>query len=114
MNDADASRLRHMLDASRAVQKFVLGKTRDSLDTDQQIEFALEKAFEIIGEAAGKITQATREEYPQIAWKQMIGMRNILIHGYMDIDRDQVWKAVADAIPVLTAQLEKIIPPETP
>ncbi len=43
----------------------------------------------------------------------MIGMRNILIHGYMNIDLDQVWKTITEDIPPLIAELEKIIPPET-
>ncbi len=101
-----------MLDAARAAQAFAEGKIRSSLDTDQQFLFALYKAIEIIGEAASKITPTTRAEIPEIAWRDMIGMRNILIHGYFEIDLDQVWKAVVEDLPLLVAELEQIVPPE--
>ena len=103
-----------MLEAASDAQEFVSGKTRASLDTDRQFRYALRKALELIGEAASKITQETRSQYPQIAWQSMIGMRNILIHVYMHIDYDRVWQTASEDIPSLVAELEKIIPPENP
>lgn len=114
MNETDTERLRHMLDAARAAQRFVQGKTRASLDSDQLLEFGLRQALEIIGEAASKISSETREQNPQFAWKEMIGMRNVLIHGYMFVDLSRVWNAVTEDIPPLIAQLEAILPPENP
>lgn len=90
MNERDLVRLRHMLDAARVAHKAVQNETRASLDANQIVGFALQKAIEIIGEAAARVAQETREQYPQISWKNMIAMRNILIHAYFDVDLVQV------------------------
>jgi len=101
-----------MLEAALAAQEFAEGKTRDSLDTDKQFQFAVRKAIEVIGEAASKVSQETRDENPQIAWQPIIGMRNVLTHVYMYIDYDRVWDVITEDLPPLVAQLEKIIPPD--
>ncbi|MCC6801928.1 MAG: DUF86 domain-containing protein [Anaerolineae bacterium] len=102
-----------MLDAARIAQEFAAGKSRVSLSADRQFEFALLTALVIVGEAAAKVSQDTRDQYPQIPWQPIIGMRNVLIHAYMRIDFDRVWEVVAEDIPPLVAQLEAILPPET-
>ncbi|MBZ0291569.1 MAG: DUF86 domain-containing protein [Anaerolineae bacterium] len=109
MDDEDLIRLRHMLEAAQAAVAFVEGKTRAALDDDLQLVFALRKAIEIIGEAATKITPNTRQRYPQMPWREMIGMRNILIHDYYDVDLDQLWHTVIDDLPPLITELEKIL-----
>lgn len=108
----DLTRLRHMRDACRAGLRIADGKTRQTLDSDETAVFALCRVIEIIGEAASKVSTQTREQYSQIPWAQIVAMRNRLIHGYFDIDLDQVWNAVAEDIPPLVAQLEAILPPE--
>jgi uncharacterized protein with HEPN domain len=76
-----------------------------------QIELVLSivKSIEILGEAASKVTQQTREMYSEIPWANIIGMRNRLIHVYFGIDLDRVWDTVTDDLPPLIASLEKII-----
>lgn len=113
MNERDLIRFRHMLDAARVARNAVKNETRSSLDTNDVLRLALQKTIEIIGEAA-KISQETRNQYPQISWKEIIGMRNVLIHAYMYVNYDRVWATVIEDIPPLIAELEKIIPPETP
>lgn len=114
MNERDHVRFRHMLDAARLLQKSVIGKTRASLDENELFGLGLEKAIEIIGEAAARVAPETRAQYPQLPWKVMIGMRNVLIHDYFDVDLNRVWDTVTNDIPPLIAQLEAIIPPEPP
>ncbi|MBI1259263.1 MAG: DUF86 domain-containing protein [Chloroflexi bacterium] len=114
MNESDLSRLQDMLESALAAQEFAQGKTRHSLDNDKQFQYALRKALELIGEAASKVTQETRNQHPQIAWQPIIGMRNVLTHIYMHIDYDRVWDVVVHDLPPLISELEKIIPPETP
>lgn len=62
----------------------------------------------MIGEAASKITLASREEYPEIPWADIIAMRNRLIHVYFDIDLDIVWGTVTDDLPKLIGLLQRI------
>jgi len=114
MNDSDIERLRHMLDAAQAAQKSVQNETRASFETNEILGLALQKLIEIIGEAAAKVTQETRDQYPQLSRREMIAMRNVLIHGYFDINLEQVWKTVTEDIPPLIAESEKIIPSESP
>ena len=114
MNEADRSRLEDMLEAALAALEFAEGKTRASLDTDKQFQYAIRKAIEVVGGAASKVSQETRDQNPQIAWQPIIGMRNILTHVYMHIDYDRVWDVITEDLPPLVAQLEKIIPPDDP
>lgn len=114
MNELELVRLRHMLDAARALQSFAKGKNRAILDDDLQLAGALSKGIEIIGEAAGRLSQTTRDGISDIPWSDMIGMRNILIHDYFDMDLDQIWNTVSDDIPPLIAALEKAIPKDSP
>jgi uncharacterized protein with HEPN domain len=86
MQKDDAIRLQHMLDAAREARSFVQNKTRDSLDKNRQLELALLKSIEIIGEAATRITDECRKDLSQIPWGSIIGMRNRLIHAYFDIN----------------------------
>jgi uncharacterized protein with HEPN domain len=114
MNEKDETRLRDMLDAAHRARKFVEGKTRAALEEDELLlGFAVVRALEIVGEAASKITPTTRAVLPQIKWPDMIGMRNRIVHDYLNVDYDIVWKVVVEDLSDLIAELEKIIPPET-
>ena len=109
----DEARLRHMLDAAREALIFVAGKRRADLDSSRQLTLALVKCIEIIGEAAAKVTEATRQRHPSIPWPAIVGMRNRLIHGYWEIDLDRVWDTVTKNLPDLVPLLEKSVPPTT-
>jgi uncharacterized protein with HEPN domain len=109
MNERDEVRLRDMLDAAHDAQSFVAGRTRQMLDTDRMFAFALVRAIEIIGEAASRITEETRQALPEIQWRSVIGMRNKIIHDYISVDNNIVWDVATSDLPILIIQLEKII-----
>lgn len=69
----------------------------------------LVKCIEIIGEAAARLSDETKKKYPQIPWTQIIAMRNRLVHVYFEVDLEQVWKALAEDLPPLVEQLEKVL-----
>jgi uncharacterized protein with HEPN domain len=110
----DQIRLRHMLEAARDVMSFAEKRTREDLDNDRQLELALVKAIEVIGEAATKLTKQCRDKSPQIPWDSIIGMRNRLIHAYFDVNRDILWSTVEDDLPPLIVELERILGSESP
>jgi uncharacterized protein with HEPN domain len=114
MNERDLVRIRHMLDAARVAHQAVQNETRESLETNDILKLALQKVVEIIGEAASRVTPETRDQHPQLSWRQMIAMRNILIHAYFDVELDELWNAVTEDIPPLIAQLEAILKSEEP
>ena len=105
----DVTRLKNMLDAALQAQEFVSRRTRKDLETDKMFLFALVRAIEIVGEAANSVSDERKSNHPEIAWKQIIGMRNRLLHGYFDIDLDILWDTVNNYIPVLIKQLEKTV-----
>jgi uncharacterized protein with HEPN domain len=109
MDEADLIRLRHMLEAAEAGVSFIENESREALDTDQKLVFALVRAVQIVGEAATKISQETRAQYPEIPWKNITGTRHILVHDYFKISLDRIWQTAVDDLPPLIEQLKAII-----
>jgi uncharacterized protein with HEPN domain len=91
--------MRHMLDACLDVIRFSSGRVRDDLSSDRMLVLALVKSIELIGEAANNVTSLTRVELSSIPWRDIVAMRNRLVHGYYDINLDIVWKTVTQEIP---------------
>ncbi len=107
--DADRVRLRHMLDAARQALAFVEGRSRADLDDDPMLLLALTRAVEIVGEAAGRVTEEGRRACPGLPWPEMMGMRNRLVHAYFDVDHDVLWTTVVDRLPGLCAELDRAL-----
>ena len=105
----DSLRLRDMLAAAREARGFVAGKTKDNLIHDRQLTLALLKCVEIIGEAAARMSEDTRIRHPSLPWVDIIGMRNRLVHVYFDIDLSLLWTTIADDLPPLIKELDRII-----
>lgn len=106
MRPEDRIRIGHMVDAAKSVARFVEGRHRSDLDDDEMLRFALVHAIQIIGEAASRVSAPARQLMPGIPWREVIGMRNRLVHAYIDIDRNVLWKTVTEAVPALLQQLE--------
>lgn len=77
-----------MLVAARKAVAFASGKERADLDSDEQLNLALTRLLEIVGEAAKQVGPATRERYPRIPWREIASTRDRLIHGYFNVDLD--------------------------
>ena len=91
---ADWVRLRHMLDAARMAIDFVSARDAGDCDVHPIELLGLEKLVENIGEAASRLSQSTKDRMPEIAWKQMIGLRHVLAHDYFDVDDIMVLNTV--------------------
>jgi len=98
-----------MLDAARAIQGFAAGRDRSDLRHDQMLTFAIIRGFEVIGEAAGQVSEAARATCPGVPWSLMVGMRNRLIHAYFDINLDRVWDSVVNDVPPLIEALGRVL-----
>lgn len=109
MNETDRVRLHHMLDAAQEVARFVQGETRTALDTDLKLVRALSMSIGIVGEAAPHVSSEFQAMNQQIPWRQIVGMRNFLIHIYFNIDLDILWNTATQAIPTLIVQLEQLL-----
>ncbi len=84
-------------------------RTGSSYRDQRVLQLALTRLVEIVGEAANRTSDATRQAHPDVPWPQIIGMRNRLIHGYDVIDYDLLWDTVTGDLPELIAVLERIV-----
>lgn len=75
---------------------------------DDRTVFAVIRALKVIGEATKRLPESLRREYAQVPWQSMAGMRDKLIHDYVEVDRRIVWRTVQDALPDLHRQLRSI------
>ncbi|MBX9789027.1 MAG: DUF86 domain-containing protein [Pirellulales bacterium] len=105
----DVARLEHMLAQARKVLERARTITRDDLEHEEDLGAAVAWRLSVIGEAAARLSQATRDQHPEIPWTQIIGMRHRLIHGYDAIDLDIVWQTIQMDLPPLVAALEAIV-----
>lgn len=102
-------RLRHILDAIGEVQKYVKKIDYDSFAENSMMIYACVKQLEIIGEAASHVSGKTRKQFPQIEWKEIIGLRNILVHEYFGVDKKIVWDIIKDNLPNLKQDIKKML-----
>jgi uncharacterized protein with HEPN domain len=112
MRKDDLIRIRHMIDAAREAIQFVADRKREDLDRDRMLVLSLVKSVEILGEAASKVSEEFRQTHPAMPWREMVTMRNRLIHGYFDINLDIVWQTVSEELPPLVATLEAVLAEE--
>lgn len=105
----DQTRLRHMLEAAQKVMQYVQNESRESLEQDEKLALALVRLIEIIGEAAARVSPEKQAELPQIPWKEIIGMRNRLVHAYFAIDYDIVWNTATINMPALVQSLVALL-----
>ena len=105
----DLTRLKHIRDAVMITIDFIKGRNRDDLDNDQMLSLALVRLIEIIGEAANNISLSCQNNYPPIPWREMIGMRNRIVHAYFEVDLDVVWQVIIDDLPRLLRWINQAI-----
>ncbi len=108
--------LSDILEAAKAIQRFTHGISREDFKANEEKYEAVNRKFEIIGEAARRLSPDARKTFPEIPWKLITAMRNILIHDYDDVDLDIVWDTAQRDLPPLIARLEPYLsgnpPPE--
>ncbi len=109
--DRDTAYLWDMLDAAPTVRQITSGVTFDQYLVDRKLQLAVERAVEIIGEAASRVSDAFRAAHPEIPWRQIIGQRHVLAHEYGDIKQDRMWNLAATHVPDLISKLEPLLPP---
>ncbi|HLG03271.1 MAG TPA: DUF86 domain-containing protein [Bacteroidia bacterium] len=99
--------LDHILKAIAAIETYTFDVSEDYFLNNRMIQDAVVRQFEIIGEATKRLTAEFRTKHDNVSWADMAGMRDKLIHDYIDVDIWIVWKAVKEDIPELKGQLQK-------
>jgi uncharacterized protein with HEPN domain len=108
-NVGDEARLKHILEAISEIQSYTKNTDLEEFARNSMKKYATIKQLEIIGEAANHISKAIKEEYSEIEWREIIGLRNILIHEYFGVDENVVWGIVTKDIPRLKNHITQII-----
>jgi uncharacterized protein with HEPN domain len=108
----DDAYLLDMLEAARRALEYAADLTFETFSQNNRDQDAIIRRLEIVGEAARSVSEAYREDHPEIPWPAIVGMRHRLAHDYRRIDVDVVWETVQQKIPELIAQLERLVPPE--
>lgn len=108
----DDTYLVDILESAGIALDYVPDKSWDQFYEDTQCQDAVLRRIEIIGEAARHISPQTQKKYPQIPWRDMTMLRNLVIHKYDAVDINQVWATTQNKLPPLVEELSKIVPPE--
>ena len=103
-----------MLISARDAVIFVEGLTDKQFRASRMHQLAVLKALETIGEAAERLSEQTKAACAEIPWREIIGIRNRLVHGYFEVDLEKVWDTVHEDLPPLIVSLETILPQEEP
>ena len=97
----DKERLGHILDAIKEIEAYTTNVDLKDFLANSMMRFASIKQIEIIGEAANYLSPETKAIFTDVEWKQIVGMRHILIHEYFGVDDNLVWQVIRDDIPKL-------------
>ncbi|HOK26015.1 MAG TPA: DUF86 domain-containing protein [Bacteroidales bacterium] len=102
----------HILQCIEKINSYLKGVDYQTFSADFMKQDAVIRQLEIIGEAAKRISANLRKLNPQVPWSDMAGMRDILIHDYIDVDIDIVWKTASESIYELKKLLQCLVWPE--
>jgi uncharacterized protein with HEPN domain len=100
--------LQDILESIADIEAFTAGVDFDEFQRNREKILAVVKSIEILGEAVKKIPDEVRNQYPQIPWKAIAGMRDVLVHEYWGIDVNVVWATVQKGLPPLKAVIFEI------
>jgi len=105
----DVPYLKHIIDAISKIEGYTADLEREKFLKDARTQDAVVRNLEIIGEATKRLSNETRQRYPEIPWAEVAGTRDRLIHAYFDVDLDEVWTTVHRDIPRLRRTVKKAI-----
>ncbi len=97
--------LTHILDSIKLIEEYVDGKIKTDFLKSKQLQDSVIRRIEIIGEAIKNIPLDIKKNYNQIPWKEITGMRDILIHQYFGVDLDLTWQVIVKDLPRLKSQI---------
>lgn len=109
MKKNDTVFLNHILEALNYIQDYISDQNYETFLRRRIVQDAIVRRLEIVGEAAYNLSENLKEQYPEISWHEIIGMRNRLIHAYFDVALEVVWDIVNHDVPRLKKQIETAI-----
>ncbi len=101
--------LKDILGSINNIESFSKGLDKSGLKNSQLKQSAIVRQLEIIGEAVKNIPSSFREKHPAVPWKDIAGTRDVIIHGYFEVDLDAIWRTIKEDIPELKSQISFIL-----
>jgi uncharacterized protein with HEPN domain len=105
---SDRERLIDILEAIEKIERYI-PRGRQAFETDELLQVWVVRHLQIIGEAAFRVSEDTKNRFSLIPWGKMIGMRHVLVHGYFEIDMDIVWSVIDFDLSYLKEQIQSAL-----
>lgn len=105
----DRVRLNHILECAAMISEWLSQVSKESFFVNKQLQAAIIRQIEVIGEATKNVSNSLKEKYSEVPWKEIAGMRNMLIHEYFDVDLEEVWVTSTEDIPELIKQIKIVL-----
>jgi len=97
-----------ILESIKLIEKYLGSSSKEDLNNNQKLKDSIIRRLEIIGEAVKNIPEDFRKKYPNVPWKKIAGLRDIIIHSYFNINLDITWEIIKKDLPDLKAKIQKI------
>ncbi|TSC91757.1 MAG: hypothetical protein CEN90_221 [Parcubacteria group bacterium Licking1014_17] len=107
MEKSDSVFVQHIKDAIKTIVEHIGDVNRDEFLKNKLLQDAVIREIEIVGEASNRLSSGFHESNKHVPWDKIIGMRNMLIHGYFEVDLEEVWKTIQKDIPELGKALSE-------
>ena len=106
---SDYERLLHIKEAAYLILEYTQHSDLIGFRLDRKSQLSVERLIEILGEAANHISEDIKVDYPEVPWRQIIALRNVVSHEYFQIRLELIWGVATQEIPVLAMQINKIL-----
>jgi len=101
--------LKHILESIDTIESYLNNQTKENFLDSKLLQDAIMRKIEVIGEAVKSISEEFKNSYPDIPWKKIASMRDVLIHEYFNVDTQLVWTITQKELPVLKNQIMDIL-----
>ncbi|HEY5531495.1 MAG TPA: DUF86 domain-containing protein [Candidatus Anoxymicrobiaceae bacterium] len=104
----DRERLLDISEAIEHIERYA-GRGSETFASDELLQVWVVHYLQIIGEAVARLSDSLKEKHPEVPWRQIIAMRNILVHDYFAVDVDEVWAVAEHELPGLKSKIDSIL-----
>ncbi|MDH5670339.1 MAG: DUF86 domain-containing protein [Nitrospira sp.] len=109
----DDSLLLDMLQAAKQIREYTTGLQESDFLQSRRDQDAVLLQFTVLGETAKRVSQDVQQAHPEIPWRKIMGLRNVVVHEYFHVDVRRAWKIASRDVPELIKVLEPLVPPES-